>query len=1426
MSFHSNVQLVNNTDLHLDVGQLSASAGYPPAVAPAGAFSTAAAAGAGGLAAGATDIEEPAPSATSAAEAAAAAAAAVAPAVLESLAPGQAFWLPLALIAPGAASLALRCALPPGSLQPSGWSAALAPEDLLPAFAGAAPAGRRIVSLPLSSAAAAGTSDALSPRSPAHSPHAAAAAAAGPLLLVSLQPSYDEASGHWRVALHAPLEVCNSLPVPATAEFASVGAGALPLAAQPPPLQSVNQGPGYQPPSGPGRHHLAPGQAVRLYGSDVCHASHVRFQPAGSSFSGWVAIRGGNAPCVSRSASRAGSSGGLSDAASSDAVGRWGAPPSPTAAQAYASAPFSGGQPPFLRQGATAGSSLDLGPQTLTHPLYVRATGAAAGGGMQALRLTVASGGAVGRPSGGGAPPLRLRLSCTLWVYNLLPYELRLREAPGAAADDGSGAPLLPAGDAICVPSYLQAAAAAAAATAPSHVQPDVGPASASGTALYSALSPISGARSALSRQLQATPPKPAATDGEALAATAAANAARRPIASPSGPIRVSASAPQLQAAEAGVDSGIVATAVAGGAGGTPAVRTTATASAAPPAAVPFLLGTLGGLPGPTRADFTLQLSLAPVPAPRAGGRATVGAGGGPAARGPLRTPQERPGSWSEAVSLAVRGRSAGEAVTTSIELPVPDGAVPGTTAGGATVTVLLTLRHADDGCVHWATVLNWLVKHCAALPWLLYQLPAVSQSFNERPSLHIELTNSERPALPGLQYCDGVVLKARACRPSRTPTNMASVPCCREAWSLEAAPAFTLRSALPHDVDYRQAGTRGATTLAAGASAPVRWTDVSLPRRLAFRAADGPWSAPAGGGGAAAAAGWLGIPAGGALLKLRDRHHTQTQLVVLSPAVSPSGITLLTLLPYQPLAPPPALAAAAGGSGRGSSAAADGGAAAAPPPYRIDNCTKHMLKVWQDSHPGDTDTVPAFGSAPYIWDDPAAPHTLVLAVANQKLCKLPLDEAPRERVVPLPAASASGGAGSGAPGNGNGGGGKQLRVSTRLEGALKVLRVEDASRHPGGASDAGAAGGSAARLQAAAMRLSFLHRLKAGSRGDAAASATREAGGSPSWPTASRGVLPYSPLPHCRHLPPQLQRAAPPPIALRLDLAGFGLSLASGAPSECLYACVRGVVASVRLDPSARSLGGHLRVAAIAVDDPHPEAQYTAVLESPVSHSLFSLMQNVGGSAGADSDRSAARRLALSVGGHVRLDAAGRCAEARDVSLRLAPMAINVDGQRVEALRALIVALAAAAVAPLPPRFGPFGPAPLPLTAPPAPAGNADAGNCGGAFVTAQHGDEGPALLRMASTSFDPEPGTAGQSGLKPLRNSIAGAARSGAPPSSAVVATVAAAAASPVDDVALLLGRVPAAPLAPFRVTLEGSGLELSSIEVCVSVDPHESW
>lgn len=105
-----------------------------------------------------------------------------------------------------------------------------------------------------------------------------------------------------------------------------------------------------------------------------------------------------------------------------------------------------------------------------------------------------------------------------------------------------------------------------------------------------------------------------------------------------------------------------------------------------------------------------------------------------------------------------------------------------------------------------------------------------------------------------------------------------------------------------------------------------------------------------------------------------RRRHHTETHLVKVSVVNSPSGIALLSLSKYSVnVGPSPALP-------QSSTSLA---------PYRIDNCTKRLLTVWQAGYPSNTDTIEQYSSAAFVWDDPALAHTLTVATGNVVLCSV-----------------------------------------------------------------------------------------------------------------------------------------------------------------------------------------------------------------------------------------------------------------------------------------------------------------------------------------------------------------------------------------------------------------------------------------------------
>lgn len=413
---------------------------------------------------------------------------------------------------------------------------------------------------------------------------------------------------------------------------------------------------------------------------------------------------------------------------------------------------------------------------------------------------------------------------------------------------------------------------------------------------------------------------------------------------------------------------------------------------------------------------------------------------------------------------------------------------------------------------------------------------------------------------------------------------------------------------------------------------------------------------------------------------------------------------------------------------------------------------------------------------------------------------QVPFDDPRYEVVVPLPSqlpAAASNGRSSPLH-HAN----KQLRVVTRTEGPLIVLSIIDVSKHPPEAAGLNPAYRPASpnRLWASLLKLMPGHQSRT--------SPTGPAGAKPSTPAADRrGVAGTD-----RSLAPSAD--TPAAIDVCLDFAGVGLSLASEGPRELLYACARGLAAELQLGGEGRSVGGSCSISSFLLDDPDLDAQYVAVIEAPVLRSLFSLVpRRVSRVDSADGGiRKRGGRQCVRIRGWFQLDPQ-RGLMARDVALDLAPMAVNIDGQRVEAVRQALQSLMSVAQAPLlPHRYEALSF---------AAASSVASSSAGDASPDSLH-VRGPGAVCTGSKGVGAvvplaaPPHHASAPFTRPLVRQSAAAVIGGAAvqPRSVVP-----------QDLELLLGRTPVSALQPATALLEGS-LKVSSVEFCISVEPHESW
>lgn len=573
------------------------------------------------------------------------------PNTLDTLAPGQSAWLPLHLLHPASLeALALR--VPTATEDATFWSSGVSVSDLLhPGGDLASPrsgTGSAAVSPRYGAsriAATCNTSSRLLALPTWHGCRPSELAGASSLV-VSMQASHDDAECTWKIAVQAPIELHNGLPVEVLVEFAANSAGMLPsTSAQQHSLPRV---------------HIGPQTSLRLYASDIWNSCHVRFMPLGSNWSSWASLRGGMASRPDSSAGLVDSGLASSAAHFADATHATGSSKAAERRASFSSAHSSGsladaGLTPSSSFKALSGLPL-LG--RLVHPsmhtLYVRSAGAAYNS-QQVLQLHINGG------STAGGQQLRLQLCCPLWVYNLLPFELKMRE-PDASGTDSEDA-LTPSTTAVHIPSFLQAECAAAAESAAS---------SRSGVCRV----PNSPAGvSALSMALQA-PFTPVKGSPQQPPHQAAASPLRLPSSS-FGTAQRSVSAPILFSNEPGIPSAPVSPK-------SPSASQAAHNAAG--GACPFLLGNLGNQRG--LSSLRLQLSLL------AGRQGEALAGSGSSA--PSRTRRSAYISeqlnWSEPLSFSMRGKGTKEQGTATAHLMISD--QPGT--GGT--TVLLTLRPSGDG--------------------------------------------------------------------------------------------------------------------------------------------------------------------------------------------------------------------------------------------------------------------------------------------------------------------------------------------------------------------------------------------------------------------------------------------------------------------------------------------------------------------------------------------------------------------------------------------------------------------------------------------------------------------------------------------------------------------------------------------------------
>ncbi|WIA20481.1 hypothetical protein OEZ85_004885 [Tetradesmus obliquus] len=177
---------------------------------------------------------------------------------------------------------------------------------------------------------------------------------------------------------------------------------------------------------------------------------------------------------------------------------------------------------------------------------------------------------------------------------------------------------------------------------------------------------------------------------------------------------------------------------------------------------------------------------------------------------------------------------------------------------------------------------------------------------------------------------------------------------------------------------------------------------------KLQFRVAEPGWS-------------WSGAAAveapGEFLVKIRHRNRGETLLLQLDVAAASSGSSIVATL-----------------SGR------QGGFA----PYRLDNCSCETIHVQQAGCVEQEDVLQPYSSLPFAWDEPSAPHRVLLFLPGHRpLGEFALEQVGQSRLVPVPSSSRDNTLSHKSHHKR-----RALLISTYAEGPMRVLRVLDARSH------------------------------------------------------------------------------------------------------------------------------------------------------------------------------------------------------------------------------------------------------------------------------------------------------------------------------------------------------------------------------------------
>ncbi|WIA40787.1 hypothetical protein OEZ86_004465 [Tetradesmus obliquus] len=213
---------------------------------------------------------------------------------------------------------------------------------------------------------------------------------------------------------------------------------------------------------------------------------------------------------------------------------------------------------------------------------------------------------------------------------------------------------------------------------------------------------------------------------------------------------------------------------------------------------------------------------------------------------------------------------------------------------------------------------------------------------------------------------------------------------------------------------------------------------------KLQFRVAEPGWS-------------WSGAAAveapGEFLVKIRHRNRGETLLLQLDVAAASSGSSIVATL-----------------SGR------QGGFA----PYRLDNCSCETIHVQQAGCVEQEDVLQPYSSLPFAWDEPSAPHRVLLFLPGHRpLGEFALEQVGQSRLVPVPSSSRDNTLSHKSHHKR-----RALLISTYAEGPMRVLRVLDTRSHLLQQPGAGGLSGlfsyygarSAAAAAGGAMALALAH--------------------------------------------------------------------------------------------------------------------------------------------------------------------------------------------------------------------------------------------------------------------------------------------------------------------------------------------------------------